>query len=120
MSSNIKVTRICQYCNTGFIAQTTVTKYCSLKCAQRAYKARKKEEKLNKSTKETKAIISKPIEELKTKEYLTLKEASMLLGISIRTFYRIIKKKELDIIKIGSRTIIERVELNKFLNNSKI
>lgn len=41
MSSKIEVQRICQYCKKEFTARTTVTKYCSHKCNQRAYKAKK-------------------------------------------------------------------------------
>ena len=44
MSSKIEVQRICQYCEQEFTARTTVTKYCSHKCGQRAYKARKRAE----------------------------------------------------------------------------
>ena len=46
MSSNIRVQRICQFCGKEFTARTTVTKYCSDVCAKRAYKARKRTEKV--------------------------------------------------------------------------
>jgi hypothetical protein len=61
MSSNIRITRVCQYCGYEFEAKTTVTKYCSELCAKRNYKARKKEEKAKVSNAETKAVIEKPI-----------------------------------------------------------
>lgn len=48
MSSNLRIKKVCQFCYIEFIAKTTVTKYCSLKCAQRAYKQRVKEKKLEK------------------------------------------------------------------------
>jgi len=53
MSSNIKIQRICQYCKQEFTAKTTVTKYCSLKCNQRAYKKLKRSEKIKQSNTET-------------------------------------------------------------------
>ena len=37
MSSNIKVKRICVYCSSEFVAQTTSTKYCSKKCNSAHY-----------------------------------------------------------------------------------
>ena len=40
MSSNIQITRVCQFCNSEFTAKTTVTKYCSHRCASSSYKAR--------------------------------------------------------------------------------
>ncbi|NPD47409.1 helix-turn-helix domain-containing protein [Lentimicrobium sp. S6] len=120
MSSNIKIKRICQHCSNEFTAQTTVTKYCSLKCAQRAYKLRKKAEKISISNEETIAIKNKPIEEIRAKEYLNINEASTLLGISKRTLYRLIASQELPKIKIRNRTVIERAEINHFLKSSKI
>lgn len=44
MSSNIKINRVCNFCNKDFIAKTTVTKYCSHKCASASYKKRAKEQ----------------------------------------------------------------------------
>ena len=46
MSSNIRNEKVCQQCGNEFVAKTTVTQYCSDICAKRAYKARKKKEKL--------------------------------------------------------------------------
>ena len=73
MSSKIKIQRVCQYCEQEFTAKTTVTKYCSHKCNQRAYKAKKRAEKVEKSNTETTRIKSQPIEQLKAKEFLTVK-----------------------------------------------
>lgn len=85
MSSNIRVTRICQYCGMGFDAKTTVTKYCGDPCAKRAYKATLRKEKVEKSNKETKVIKEKPIENLKAKEFLTVRDAATLLNSSRQT-----------------------------------
>ncbi|MDQ1096934.1 hypothetical protein QE441_000111 [Chryseobacterium sp. SORGH_AS909] len=43
MSSNFKIKAICEYCRNDFIAKTTTTKY---KFSSRAYKARKREQKI--------------------------------------------------------------------------
>ena len=118
MSSNIEVKRICQHCNREFFARTTVTKYCSDKCGKRAYKARIKAEKIQKSNIETQRIKNQPIEVLKAKEYLNIREVCELVGISKRTVYRLIEKGDLDKIKIGSRTIIKRTALNSFIDNT--
>ena len=69
MSSNIKVQRICQHCGNEFTARTTVTQYCSDTCSKRAYKARIKAAKIESSNKETQQIKTRPIEELKAKEF---------------------------------------------------
>ena len=46
MSSNIRISKICQHCGQEFVAKTTVTKFCSDNCAKRNYKKRKREEKI--------------------------------------------------------------------------
>ncbi|NQU88476.1 MAG: helix-turn-helix domain-containing protein [Mariniphaga sp.] len=113
MSSNIKVQRFCQHCNSEFTARTTVTKYCSDNCAKRAYKARMRAEKIEVSEKETTKIITQPIEILKAKEFLNVKETAILLGCSIRTVYRLIDKGIINAVNLGERiTRIKRSDLN--------
>ena len=46
MSSNIKVERICEWCGKKFIAQTTVTRFCSKRCAEHSYKERLRQKKM--------------------------------------------------------------------------
>jgi excisionase family DNA binding protein len=118
MSSNIIVRRICEQCSREFIARTTVTKYCSKTCSKKAYKDRIKAEKIQNSNIETARIKEKPMDLLKAKEFLNINEVSQLLGISRRTIYRLIGAGELNIIKVGTRTILKRAELDKFLNQS--
>ncbi len=115
MSSNIRVQRICQHCGNDFTAKTSVTKYCSDNCAKRAYKERKKQEKIEASNKETRRIITLPIEQLKSKEFLTIAEACKLLSVSRWTIWRKIKGNDIQASKIGSRIIIKRTDLDKFL-----
>lgn len=119
MSSNIKVKRICQHCSKEFTARTTVTKYCSDKCSKAAYKARKRAEKVKQSNAETTRIKNQPIEQLKAKEFLSIKEVCQLVGISRRTVYRLIEQGDLKKIKVGSRTLIKRSALNRLLNNKE-
>lgn len=113
MSSNIQIQRICQHCGEEFTARTTVTKYCGDNCAKRAYKVRMREEKITISNVETQAKKAKPMNELKEKEFLSVNETSVLLGISRRTIYRMIQRKEFKIGKAGMRTIIKRSEIDR-------
>jgi excisionase family DNA binding protein len=116
MSSNIRVQRICQYCNTEFTARTTVTKYCSDKCSKRAYKERKKLIKVDRSNKETHNIKYKNLEEVKQKEYLTVKDAASLIGCSCKTIYRLINKGDLIAFNISERmTRIRKIDIDKLL-----
>jgi excisionase family DNA binding protein len=113
MSSNITVQRICQHCGIEFTARTTVTQCCSLSCSQKLYKAKKKVAKIETSNTETRQIISKPIEEIKTKEFLSISDTCKLLGISRRTVYRLIERNTILAGKAGRRTLIPRSEINK-------
>jgi excisionase family DNA binding protein len=113
MSSNIRVSRICQFCGNEFEARTTVTKTCSDPCAKKLYKLKQKEAKLQSSEKETQAIRNKPLTDLQVKEFLNIEEACKLLGVSRRTLYRMIEGDKLKIGKVGNRTLIKRTEIEK-------
>lgn len=118
MSSNIRIKKNCQLCNSSFIAKTTVTKYCSDECAKIAYKARKRAEKIN-STKAGKKTQSKSstLSDIQQKDYLSVIEASLLLGCSSKTIYRMIDSKKINAINLGERmTRIERVEIDTLFN----
>jgi excisionase family DNA binding protein len=114
MSSNISVQRICIVCGEEFTAKTTTTKFCSTKCNRKFYKSRDKNAKIEKSDNEVKAIKSKPMDDLKAKEFLSITDACTLVGISRRTAYRLIDKGELYASKVGGRTIIKRSSIDKF------
>ena len=117
MSSNIRIQRICGYCKKEFTAKTTVTKYCGNFCAKRSYKVRKRAEKIEASNKETFKIITLPIEEVKAKEFLTVKEVSVLLGCSVRTTYRLINNGTLKAVNLSERiTRVKRSNIDKILN----
>jgi excisionase family DNA binding protein len=113
MSSKIQIQRICEYCGKEFTAQTTVTRFCSHKCNSRAYKLKVKELKVGKSNEETnqQKILSASdvqLEIIKQKDFLSIKEAYTLLGVSERTFYRLMKEGTIPATKLGGRTIIKR------------
>jgi len=119
MSSNILVQRICQYCNTEFTAKTTVTKYCSNSCAKKAYKVRKRKEKIEQSNQQTKTVKNKPIIDINSKEFLTVPETAILLGCSTKTVYRLIERNEIHGSNLGTRmTRIKRSEIDKRLSST--
>ena len=114
MSSNIKVQRICQHCGKEFTARTTVTKYCSDTCAKRAYKARQRAAKVEASNKEIQRIKTQPIEELKAKEFLTVRDTATLLSCSVRTAYRLIENGTIKAVNLAERmTRVKRSDLDK-------
>ena len=113
MSSNIKVQRICQHCGKEFEAKQTTTRFCSHTCNSRAYKNRIKDLKVEVSNKETVKAISKPIEELKAKEFLTVRDVAKLLNLSIRTTYRMIDQGSIKAVNLAERkTLVRRSDID--------
>ena len=122
MSSNIRIKKKCQLCNSDFVAKTTVTKYCGDNCAKLAYKARKRAEKINKSKSSSVKSQSKKTElsDIQQKDYLTVKEASLLLGCSSKTIYRMVTKNTIQAINLGERmTRIKRTDIDTLFNQKK-
>lgn len=116
MSSNIEIIRICQFCNNKFTARTTVTKYCSHRCASRSYKARQRGNDIAKSNQETAEIISAPIIELQAKDFLSVSDASELLGVSRWTLSRAINDGRLNAVRFGKRIVIRRTEIDRLFS----
>lgn len=114
MSSNIKVQRICQHCGNEFTARTTTTLYCSNRCSGAAYKARQMAGKVEESNKQTQRIKNQPIEELKAKEFLTVREVARLLNCSVRSAYYYIENGTIKAVNLGQRiTRVKRSEIDK-------
>ena len=114
MSSNIKVQRICQHCGNEFTAQRTTTKYCSHRCNSAAIKAKIRDLKVEGSNKETQRIKSQPIEELKAKEFLTVRDIATLLNCSVRSVYYYIERGTIKATNLGQRiTRVKRSEIDK-------
>ena len=117
MSSNLEIIRICENCGKEFTAKTTKTRYCSHKCNSAHYKAKRRAKKIEESVIQTKQQKDIPIEELKQKPFLSISETMTILGISRRTVYRMIQRKEIGYTKVGNRTIIRRSDIDKLFDN---
>ena len=127
MSTNIRVEKTCQYCGNRFIAKTSVTQYCGDKCAKLAYKKRKRDEKIRWAPLEnelsqlygpdkarlgkSKNASAEPSTIVKDREFFSITQSSVLLGISERTLFRMIKRGQISTVKIGGRTLIKKYEL---------
>lgn len=116
MSSNIRIMRICQQCGKEFEARTTVTKTCSDACAKRAYKARQRSAKIEINTNQVKEEKTKPIEDLRQYEFLTVEESARLVRISRRSLYRLNERGELPFVKLNRRTVIRRSDIDRLFD----
>lgn len=114
MSSNLRILKTCEYCLKEYTAKTTKTSYCSLQCAQRAYKAREREQKILKAKHASLKKKIAPIEELQVKEFLTVREAAVLLSCCVRSIYYYIERGQLKAANPSSRmTRIRRSEIDR-------
>lgn len=117
MSSNIKVQRICKHCGQEFTARTTTTQYCGSACAKRARKAQLRSAKIEASNAETLQIKTRPIEEIKAKEFLTVRDAATLLNCSVRSVYNHIDSGQIKAVNLAQRiTRIRRSDLDKLFD----
>jgi excisionase family DNA binding protein len=118
MSSNLQIPKTCEYCGKAFIAKTTVTKCCSDNCSKRAYKARKRQDKIQSSIegelqkyKSNPSENSSPTISLNSKDFLSITDASQLIGVSRWTIQRMIKRGELKAVQFGRKHIIKRSQI---------
>ena len=116
MSSNIQIPKICNFCNKGFIAKTTVTKFCSHNCSRKSWKENKRNDKITTAQNiEYEKSVGIDMNLIQCKEFLSIKEACLLLGISRMSLHRYIKKKLIKTNTIGGRIIIQRKSINNLL-----
>jgi excisionase family DNA binding protein len=114
MSSNITVVRVCEYCGDKFNAKTTVTKYCSSKCNRAYYKRRIRNQKIEVSNRQTASLLHSHFDLIQSKEFLTVKDLSVLLNSSRQTIYNLINSGKIRAINIlTKKTLIPRSEVDK-------
>lgn len=134
MSSNIRLKKICQHCNKSFVAKTTVTKFCSDDCAKRNYKKRERDKKLtdailNENSRLAKKISGKEASVMVTntgierldREWLKIKDLSLLLGIAERTIFRAMKTKSFPKVKVGRSLLFNKQQvIDYFISKSEV
>ena len=114
MSSKIEVQRICQHCSNEFTARTTVTRFCSHRCASAAHKQMVRAGMIEQSNKQTQQIKTQLIEELKAKDFLSVTQVSKLIGCFRQNVYNLINTGKLIATNILlKKTIIKRSDLDK-------
>jgi excisionase family DNA binding protein len=118
MSSNIRIKRICKNCENEFIAKTTSTQCCSDLCAKGWYKKKQRVMKIEKSNTEVRKIKSKPLEDIRAKEFLTVQDVAKLLSSCKQTIYNLINNGTITAYRLtGKNTLIKRVDVDKLFEN---
>lgn len=118
MSSNLQIPKKCDYCGKAFIARTTVTKYCSHICNSRHYKQIKRNEKVQQSLEQTieNPLLQKHHDPTPNKDFLSVSEASKLIGVSRWTIQRMIKRGQLKAARFGRKQIITRSQIESLFH----
>lgn len=116
MTSYIQLKRICEFCSNEFISKTTVTRFCSKTCRSRSNKSRIRGLNIKVSNEQTLHMKILQLEELKKKEFLTVKNVAVLLSCSVRTVYYYIDNGTIEAVNIGKRmTRVKRSSIDKLL-----
>lgn len=103
-ASKEKILRVCEYCGKSFYAQKSTTRYCSKQCNSYAYKAARRKEKIKMAeTMSQQKASEKSMSEIVVKEFLTIQEVAILLGLSKQTIYNMVYSGKLRASKITSR-----------------
>ena len=111
----MQIVKICEYCSKEFIAKKTTTKCCSDDCAKRFYKLNKRNDKIAQTELKTEIkrqpkdfITEDELKVIQAKQYLTLKEAAVLLNISPLTLRRWTLDGKIKANKVGKKWMFER------------
>lgn len=131
MGKRMEIKKICKFCGEPFIAQKTTTRYCSHRCNSRAYKLRKKGEKISMPKKfnlgagipfaKAKEIerISEEYEKMKNKEFLSVKETAFLLSVGRTTIYRYLHEGILKAVQMNGKTFIRRSDIDNMFDEAE-
>lgn len=131
MSSNFEITKSCELCGISFIARKLTTRYCSHKCASRAYKLQKREEKIKTAleSEATELGLSEKINteynpiqndstNLNMQRLLSIKDVANIFNIERTTAYRYCIQDKLNCIKMNRKIFIRRQDIDKLFDSA--
>jgi excisionase family DNA binding protein len=104
-NSRIIIQRRCEYCGKLFTTQTTITRFCSSQCNSRFHKAEIRNEKIEKSNRETIVRMLYAKQLMLDKEILTVKDVAKILGSSKVAVYGMVSSGRLKAINLSIRKI---------------
>lgn len=103
-----KIQKQCEVCGQSFVPKTVDSVYCSKKCGAAAYRKKKTQKK---KEDEQQAVIEKISAD---RQYISVPEAIVLFGVAKSTLYRLIRKKKIPAINLGTRLVrIDRAAIEE-------
>lgn len=115
MSSTIEFQKVCEFCGASFTARKSSTRYCSKRCAEHAYKQRKRDEHVA-STQKTFDVKATEAEEKLL--FLSPCQCARLIGVSTRTLYRYLERGAIPCVQFSGKTFISRAILDEMFKSS--
>ncbi|WP_289858764.1 helix-turn-helix domain-containing protein, partial [uncultured Muribaculum sp.] len=119
-TSTIRIKKVCEWCGKEFEAQKCSTRYCCKRCAEHAYKDRKRQErKTETETRVIETIIRQKEEAVSRRDYLSVQETADLMGVKRNAIYQLIYRGKLKAYRLTSRvTRISRKDIDDLLGTS--
>ena len=116
-TSNIRIKKVCEWCKKEFYSQKCTTRFCCKRCAEHAYKDRKRQERKSYTEAQMqKCLHEKAQSEISVKEYLSISEVAKILGITRDGVYKLIYRGVLIAYKISSRfTVVFRKDIDAMI-----
>ncbi len=119
--SKLKIPRVCEHCSKPFEAKTVTTRFCTVSCANKSGKERKKQEKEQKEKETLLDQYSNKIAEVQTREFISVAEATVMYGLSKDTLHRLIKRGMIMSVNLGVRlTRVKRLDLEALFTSVEI
>lgn len=124
MASSIRVNKTCEYCKQEFVAKTIHTRYCSHRCNQKGYKRKERIAKVDLAVKAAERhdfrLKQQKVDwhRFDGKPYLTLKEAALILNITLVTLRRWVKEGIISGSKAGKKHLFDRKMLDEKVSGS--
>lgn len=101
--SKLKIPKICEYCGKPFEAKTVVTRFCSPNCTNQSGKERRRKAQEEERKQTLLEQSAQKIAEMQTRPYISVKEATIIFGISKDTIHRLIKVGKIPAHNFGQR-----------------
>ncbi len=116
-TSNIRIKKTCKWCGSEFEAQKTSTQFCCKRCAELAYKERKRQErKLNAEQEDKATVHERNLQSLDGLIYLSVAEVAKILNVTSRAIYYLIYRGTLKAYQLsGKWTVIKRADIEAMI-----
>lgn len=116
-TSNIRIKKNCKWCGKEFEAQKVSTQFCSKRCAEHAYKERKRQERKKQVEKaEVERVTLESDKKLQDSPYLTVAEAAHILKRTRFGIYKLMYRGILKAYRVtGQWTLIKRADIDAMI-----